>query len=232
MIRTQHFTPILVLAAACSCNAQTPQLGGPMEHIGVELVGTQIQLHVLNAGPMLMQNYGETYTGAASVLNGMSYNGQFGWLAQGFWQPPAGSQVWIEQISAEPDMDIYMGGTFAPIFGTDNSSMRINWNGTMLHNWYATAVPGTYEIEYRVYLGDSAGVPTPGYEAGFVTLSWMMESMCYADCDGSGGLNIFDYICYGNEYAAGNAYADCDGSGSLNIFDYICFGNAYAAGCP
>lgn len=26
--------------------------------------------------------------------------------------------------------------------------------------------------------------------------------------------------------------ADCDQSGSLNIFDYICFGNAYAAGCP
>ena len=55
---------------------------------------------------------------------------------------------------------------------------------------------------------------------------------CYADCDGSGALNIFDYICFGNEYAAGNAYADCDGSGSLNIFDYICFGNEYAAGCP
>ncbi|MCA9278305.1 MAG: hypothetical protein H6815_06570 [Phycisphaeraceae bacterium] len=55
---------------------------------------------------------------------------------------------------------------------------------------------------------------------------------CYADCDGSGALNIFDYICFGNEYAAGNAYADCDGSGTLNIFDYICFGNEYAAGCP
>ncbi|MCA9278061.1 MAG: hypothetical protein H6815_04645 [Phycisphaeraceae bacterium] len=55
---------------------------------------------------------------------------------------------------------------------------------------------------------------------------------CYADCDGSGQLNIFDYICFGNEYAAGTSYADCDGSGQLNIFDYICFGNEYAAGCP
>ncbi|MCA9279877.1 MAG: hypothetical protein H6815_05455 [Phycisphaeraceae bacterium] len=55
---------------------------------------------------------------------------------------------------------------------------------------------------------------------------------CYADCDGSGTLNIFDYICFGNEYASGSQYADCDGSGSLNIFDYICFGNAYAGGCP
>ncbi|MCA9278666.1 MAG: hypothetical protein H6815_10800 [Phycisphaeraceae bacterium] len=56
--------------------------------------------------------------------------------------------------------------------------------------------------------------------------------VCYADCDGSGSLNIFDYICFGNAYAAGLPYADCDGSGSLNIFDYICFGNEYAAGCP
>ena len=55
---------------------------------------------------------------------------------------------------------------------------------------------------------------------------------CYADCDSSGALNIFDYICFGNEYAANTSYADCDGSGSLNIFDYICFGNEYAAGCP
>ena len=57
-------------------------------------------------------------------------------------------------------------------------------------------------------------------------------SCCYADCDSSGTLNIFDYICFGNEYAASTSYADCDGNGSLNIFDYICYGNAYAAGCP
>ena len=34
------------------------------------------------------------------------------------------------------------------------------------------------------------------------------------------------------EVSCGTCYADCDGSGSLNIFDYICFGNEYAAGCP
>ncbi|MCA9278029.1 MAG: hypothetical protein H6815_04485 [Phycisphaeraceae bacterium] len=71
----------------------------------------------------------------------------------------------------------------------------------------------------------SGGLQTP---RGFV----FRDSGCYADCDSSGGLNIFDYICFGNAYAAGTSYADCDGSGSLNIFDYICFGNAYAAGCP
>ncbi|MCA9280095.1 MAG: PQQ-binding-like beta-propeller repeat protein [Phycisphaeraceae bacterium] len=56
-------------------------------------------------------------------------------------------------------------------------------------------------------------------------------SSCYADCDGSGSLNIFDYICFGNLYAINDPSADCDGSGTLNIFDYICFGNLYAIGC-
>ncbi|MCA9277931.1 MAG: hypothetical protein H6815_03995 [Phycisphaeraceae bacterium] len=56
--------------------------------------------------------------------------------------------------------------------------------------------------------------------------------ICYPDCDGSGSLSIFDYICFGNAYASQNPYADCDGSGSFNIFDYICFGNQYGSGCP
>ena len=58
------------------------------------------------------------------------------------------------------------------------------------------------------------------------------QQACYADCDESGALTIFDYICFGNAYAGNEPYADCDNSGSLNVFDYICYGNAYAAGCP
>ncbi|MCA9279255.1 MAG: VCBS repeat-containing protein [Phycisphaeraceae bacterium] len=65
-----------------------------------------------------------------------------------------------------------------------------------------------------------------------ILLSTAAGSSCYADCDSNGVLNVFDYICFGNAYSAGDPYADCDGSGALNIFDYICFGNAYSAGCP
>ncbi|MCA9278046.1 MAG: hypothetical protein H6815_04570 [Phycisphaeraceae bacterium] len=81
--------------------------------------------------------------------------------------------------------------------------------------------PGTYDYFCEAHAG-----------LGMVSQVVVLDSVCYADCDGSGSLNIFDYICFGNEYAAGTTYADCDGSGSLNIFDYICFGNEYAAGCP
>lgn len=54
---------------------------------------------------------------------------------------------------------------------------------------------------------------------------------CAADCDNSGALNVFDYICFGSRYANNAPAADCDGSGTLNVFDYICFGNLYAVGC-
>ncbi|MCA9278106.1 MAG: hypothetical protein H6815_04865 [Phycisphaeraceae bacterium] len=64
-------------------------------------------------------------------------------------------------------------------------------------------------------------------------LGWTYVDIgCYADCDQSGTINIFDYICFGNAYANQDPYADCDQSGMLNVFDYICFGNAYAGGCP
>ena len=57
-------------------------------------------------------------------------------------------------------------------------------------------------------------------------------SFCYADCDASGSLDFFDFLCFQNEFAAKTAYADCDMSGSHDFFDFLCFQNAFAAGCP
>jgi hypothetical protein len=51
-------------------------------------------------------------------------------------------------------------GSFAPIFGTNGSSSRIQWNGTMLHNWYAATAAGSYSATYRIYFGDS-NTPRP-----------------------------------------------------------------------
>jgi hypothetical protein len=55
---------------------------------------------------------------------------------------------------------------------------------------------------------------------------------CYADCDGSGELDFFDFLCFQDEFAIGAASADCDGSGELDFFDFLCFQNEFAAGCP
>jgi hypothetical protein len=60
---------------------------------------------------------------------------------------------------------------------------------------------------------------------------------CYANCDGSTTppvLNVLDFSCYLNRFAAGDTYANCDGSTQppvLNVLDFSCFLNAFAAGC-
>jgi hypothetical protein len=60
---------------------------------------------------------------------------------------------------------------------------------------------------------------------------------CYANCDASTGspvLNVADFTCFLQRYAAGDAYANCDGSTAapaLNIADFTCYLQSYAAGC-
>jgi hypothetical protein len=64
-----------------------------------------------------------------------------------------------------------------------------------------------------------------------------VPGVCYPNCDNSTVapiLNVADFICFLNKYAAGDPYANCDGSTAaptLNVADFICFMNAYAAGC-
>jgi hypothetical protein len=61
---------------------------------------------------------------------------------------------------------------------------------------------------------------------------------CYADCDqatGNGVLDVFDFLCWQNDFVIGNSYAcDCDTStGPLvcDLLDFLCFQNAFVAAC-
>ncbi len=60
---------------------------------------------------------------------------------------------------------------------------------------------------------------------------------CYANCDSSTTvpiLNVLDFNCFLNRFAAGDPYANCDGSTTppiLNVLDFNCFLNRFAAGC-
>jgi hypothetical protein len=60
---------------------------------------------------------------------------------------------------------------------------------------------------------------------------------CYANCDHSTAapvLNVADFTCYLQRYAAGDLYSNCDSSTVpplLNVVDFVCFLTRYAAGC-
>jgi hypothetical protein len=48
-------------------------------------------------------------------------------------------------------------------------------------------------------------------------------------------LNITDFTCFLNRFAAGDPYANCDdstASPALNVLDFVCYLNRFAAGCP
>lgn len=69
------------------------------------------------------------------------------------------------------------------------------------------------------------------------TLYLQSDSWCYANCDASTVtpvLNVNDFTCFLNYFAAGDLRANCDGSSTppvLNVLDFACFVNAYPAGC-
>jgi hypothetical protein len=54
---------------------------------------------------------------------------------------------------------------------------------------------------------------------------------CYADFDGSGALDLFDFLGFVNSFNGGEDRADCDGDGSFSLFDFLCFVNAFNSGC-
>jgi hypothetical protein len=123
------------------------------------------------------------------VLSGKAYNYQYAWNPGGTFSPPAGAAVWIECLSASPGLECYDGPgnkmispprTYAPIFGTADSSTRWQWYGQMAHNSYAVLNPtnSVYSAQYRIYFGDAVtGAPDAysGYGDATITLTWLVD---------------------------------------------------------
>jgi len=83
--------------------------------------------------------------------------------------------------------------------------------------------------------GQVAGI---GELSGGLNYRAVMLTPCPANCDNSLSapvLNVQDFACFLNKFAAGDTYANCDGSSTppvLNVLDFSCFVNHFAAGCP
>jgi hypothetical protein len=60
---------------------------------------------------------------------------------------------------------------------------------------------------------------------------WGCGKPCPADCDASGGLDLFDFLCFVNRYNAGDSFGDCTDDGTFDFFDFVCFINLFNAGC-
>ncbi len=100
-------------------------------------------------------------------------------------------------------------------------------------NWTVPSV-NTGQARVRVVARDADGnTGGDGSDADFT-----IGDPCYANCDGSTAapvLNVADFTCFLQRFAAGEGYANCDGSTAapaLNVADFTCFLQSFAAGCP
>jgi hypothetical protein len=174
-------------------------------------------------------------------------------------QAPGGGALSVTQTSSVTVANcIFWGNSPAQIvtesgatLGLSYSDVQGGWSGgaaIMDANPLFTMIPCEYSLQSGspcINQGNSAAVPAGittdlcgnPRSAGVVDMG-ATEFQCYANCDGSTiapVLNVNDFICFQNRFAAGDSYANCDGSTIapvLNVNDFICFQTQFAAGCP
>jgi hypothetical protein len=93
----------------------------------------------------------------------------------------------------------------------------------------------TGEFMFELPANQIAPTVEENYRAALTLISGVVP--CYANCDGGTIppiLNVLDFNCFLNRFAAGDSYANCDGSTLppvMNVLDFNCFLNRFAAGC-
>jgi type 1 glutamine amidotransferase len=129
------------------------------------------------------------------------------------------------QVLARIDESTYTGGTMGP-------DHPIAWFHTLQGGQVFYTAGGHTIQSYTepLFVQHLAGA-----------ILWAAQSAgcaCYANCDSSTAepvLNVQDFTCFLQRYAAGENYANCDQSSqapTLNVQDFTCFLQRYAAGCP
>jgi len=143
------------------------------------------------------------------------------------WLYSSGSDPWTFQYSSN-------GGTTWTTLESVGGTTSAAWTAKS----FDIAAPTT-TMRFKWTLSDNPNdsVAEGGLDQ-FAITGLICPTTCYANCDGSSNppiLNVNDFVCFQNLYAAGSAAANCDGSTTapvLNVNDFICFQNLYAAGCP
>lgn len=243
--------PLLLASAAAEAGHVAPQLGGgspggvgaSMKHADVYLPSfgppqVVVEIDASVALPRLRPLLpGDTFDPAAdwSVLSGYAHNAQYGWNPGGFIRLPAGASFWVESLGSSEGLKVYQAPPespgYAPIFGTDGSPTRWEWETTqMVHNYYAATdiTHTTHWAAYRVYLGDSVtGEPLAGYAAAEVRFDFAPPG----DFNADGSIDAADAAVWAGAFGqtGPNLAADADGDGRVDAADYTVWRDAMAS---
>ena len=175
--------------------------------------------------------------------------------AQWWWPPTDGLTVMPECLDPTTVVNLTVSGLWPDACIPNYSHTQVTGNVvdfftvrdpppggclTVITNWSRTEPvgplsPGVYTV-FATHLV-AGQVVLPRVEVGSFQVGPPCPGSCYPNCDGSTTdpvLNIADFTCFLNRFAAGDGYANCDGSATppvLNIGDFTCFLNRFAAGC-
>jgi hypothetical protein len=165
-----------------------------------------------------------------------------GYRAGGFtanrWTPRGSTEMGLIDTAYDVSADgwVAIGETptgqaylWDPVHGSRNLQQVLLGHGLNVSGWGLVA--RHISDDGRRIVG--TGTPPGG---GDPTV-WMatIPAFCYANCDGSGtapALNVGDFTCFLQKFAAGDVYANCDNDAFLNVADFTCFLQRFAAGCP
>lgn len=167
-MRTKTFLITGVIAGAAR---SLPRMCGPtsrgMVHVMIGVHEGMIHAHaesVPGGRVDLLRFPGESYSGAAAVLNETWYSSRYGWMADGFISLGDGEGIWIENIARDAGLGVYEGGmrmmrhmhTYGAIFGTDGSDPG-RLERAMRHDWFSATGIGEYDATFRITVRDAAG---------------------------------------------------------------------------
>lgn len=109
---------------------------------------------------------------------------------------------------------------------------RGDWVAKAGSRWTGRRAEGRFSLARSRTNFNAATMSGPEYRNILDPFEYPSHPDCYADCDGDGSLNLFDFLCYQNKFANRDLAADCDLDGQFTIFDFLCFQNHFAEGCP
>jgi hypothetical protein len=136
-------------------------------------------------------------------------------------------------------------GYSAPNFGLESHRAAI-WREGRGFQYLSDVLVSEYGVDLGTWTLHFAYAITPdgsviignGSRDGTTIEGWLIRLDCYPNCDGSTAppvLNVNDFICFLNRFAAGDTYANCDASTTppvLTVNDFVCFLNRFVSGCP
>lgn len=189
-------------------------------------------------GPLMRHEHSTAYDsgrGAFVLFGGSSGRGET-------WEYRVPSEPVFTEQPAAVAMEVGGEVVFTAAAGPGAMAYRWQRDGVDLENGGAVSGADTRVLRIGVVTPGHAGEyrlrATNGCGTGLSDAAGLVVTGCYANCDGSTAapvLNVNDFTCYLNRFAAGEPYANCDGSAAapvLNVNDFTCFLNQYAQSCP